>query len=158
MQPALGDEHDAGTKAAEQRIALGDPLEPGEECDDEHDRDRQLAQRFDEIGPLVEPEAARYQRHRQDATHDRDQRPAGIADDHDLGGGNRLLGNADFSQRRAGACENLGCHPTEPSICNSIRRLHSTAYSIGSVFVTGSMKPLTTMPIACSWERPRLIR
>jgi hypothetical protein len=49
-------------------------------------------------------------------------------------------------------------HPTEPSICSSIRRLHSTAYSIGRVRVTGSMNPLTTMPIACSCERPRLIR
>ncbi len=35
---------------------------------------------------------------------------------------------------------------------------HSTAYSIGSVRVTGSMKPLTIMPMACSSERPRLIR
>ena len=51
-----------------------------------------------------------------------------------------------------------GAQPTEPSICSSIRRLHSTAYSIGSVRVIGSMKPLTTMPIACSSERPRLIR
>ncbi len=48
--------------------------------------------------------------------------------------------------------------PTEPSICSSIRRLHSTAYSIGRVRVIGSMKPLTTMPIACSCDRPRLIR
>ena len=48
--------------------------------------------------------------------------------------------------------------PTEPSICSSIRRLHSTAYSMGSVRVTGSMKPLTTMPMACSSERPRLCR
>ena len=48
--------------------------------------------------------------------------------------------------------------PTLPSICSSIRRLHSTAYSIGSVRVIGSMKPLTTMPIACSSERPRDIR
>ena len=48
--------------------------------------------------------------------------------------------------------------PTEPSICSSMRRLHSTAYSIGSVRVIGSMKPLTTMPIACSSESPRLIR
>ncbi len=48
--------------------------------------------------------------------------------------------------------------PTEPSICSSMRRLHSTAYSIGNVLVTGSMKPLTTMPMACSSERPRLIR
>ena len=48
--------------------------------------------------------------------------------------------------------------PTEPSIWSSIKRLHSTAYSIGSVRVIGSMKPFTTMPIACSSERPRLIR
>ena len=50
------------------------------------------------------------------------------------------------------------CQPTLPSICNSMSRLHSTAYSIGSVRVIGSMNPLTTMPIACSSERPRLIR
>ena len=48
--------------------------------------------------------------------------------------------------------------PTLPSICSSIRRLHSTAYSIGSVRVIGSMNPLTTMLIACSCDRPRLIR
>jgi uncharacterized protein YcbX len=52
----------------------------------------------------------------------------------------------------------LDLQPTEPSICSSIRRDHSTAYSIGSVLVIGSMKPLTTMPMACSSERPRLIR
>ena len=51
-----------------------------------------------------------------------------------------------------------GGQPTEPSIWSSIRRDHSTAYSIGRVRVTGSMKPLTTMPMACSSERPRLIR
>ena len=39
-----------------------------------------------------------------------------------------------------------------------MRRLHSTAYSIGSVRVMGSMKPLTTMLIACSCDRPRLMR
>ena len=48
--------------------------------------------------------------------------------------------------------------PTEPSIWSSIRRLHSTAYSIGRVLVIGSMKPLTIMPIACSSDNPRLIR
>ena len=52
----------------------------------------------------------------------------------------------------------LSPYPTEPSICSSIRRLHSTAYSIGRVRVTGSTKPLTIMPMACSSERPRLIR
>jgi hypothetical protein len=48
--------------------------------------------------------------------------------------------------------------PTEPSIWSSMSRDHSTAYSIGNVFVIGSMKPFTTIPIACSSERPRLIR
>src|SRR5439155_9674458 len=33
--------------------------------------------------------------------------------------------------------------PTAPSICSSMSRLHSTAYCIGRVRVTGSMKPLT---------------
>ena len=51
-----------------------------------------------------------------------------------------------------------GFQPTEPSICSSIRRLHSTAYSIGSIRVTGSMNPFTTMPVACSSESPRLMR
>ena len=51
-----------------------------------------------------------------------------------------------------------GGQPTEPSIWSSMRRDHSTAYSMGSVRVTGSMKPLTIMPMACSSERPRLIR
>ena len=48
--------------------------------------------------------------------------------------------------------------PTEPSICSSISRLHSTAYSIGRVRVMGSMKPFTIMPIAWVSLRPRLIR
>ena len=48
--------------------------------------------------------------------------------------------------------------PIEPSICSSIRRDHSTAYSMGSVRVTGSMKPLTIMPMAWLSVSPRLIR
>jgi hypothetical protein len=56
------------------------------------------------------------------------------------------------SKRRANG------QPTEPSICSSIRRLHSTAYSIGSIFVIGSMKPFTIRPIACSSESPRDMR
>jgi hypothetical protein len=51
-----------------------------------------------------------------------------------------------------------GPQPTDPSICSSINRLHSTAYSMGSVLVTGSMKPFTIIPIACDSERPRLIK
>jgi len=48
--------------------------------------------------------------------------------------------------------------PIEPSICNSMRRDHSTAYSIGRVRVTGSMNPLTIMPIAWLSVNPRLIK
>ena len=48
--------------------------------------------------------------------------------------------------------------PTEPSICSSISRLHSTAYSIGSVRVIGSMKPFTIIPIAWDSVSPRLMR
>jgi hypothetical protein len=35
------------------------------------------------------------------------------------------------------------CEPIEPSICSSIRRFISTAYSIGSSLMNGSMNPLT---------------
>ena len=48
--------------------------------------------------------------------------------------------------------------PTEPSICSSIRRLSSTAYSIGSSRVIGSMKPFTIIAVASTSESPRLIR
>ena len=49
-------------------------------------------------------------------------------------------------------------YPTEPSICSSIRRFSSTAYSIGSSRVIGSMKPLTIIAVASTSESPRLIR
>ena len=49
-------------------------------------------------------------------------------------------------------------HPTAPSICSSIRRFSSNAYSIGSSLAIGSMKPRTIMAIASSSVRPRLIR
>ncbi len=48
--------------------------------------------------------------------------------------------------------------PTAPSISSSIRRVSSTAYSIGSVLVIGSMNPLTMSEAASVSERPRLIR
>ena len=48
--------------------------------------------------------------------------------------------------------------PTAPSICSSISRLSSSAYSIGSSLAIGSTKPRTTMAIASSSVRPRLIR
>ena len=59
---------------------------------------------------------------------------------------------------RHGATPVSPAQPTEPSIWSSIRRLHSTAYSMGSVRVTGSMNPFTTMLMAASWVRPRDMR
>ncbi len=49
-------------------------------------------------------------------------------------------------------------YPIDPSISNLIRRFISTAYSIGSSFVNGSMKPITIISVASSSEIPRLIR
>src|SRR5690606_3272023 len=49
-----------------------------------------------------------------------------------------------------------GGQPTAPSICSSIRRLSSSAYSIGSSRAIGSTKPRTIMAIASSSLRPRL--
>ena len=48
--------------------------------------------------------------------------------------------------------------PTAPSICSSIRRLSSRAYSIGSSRAIGSTKPRTIIAIASSSVMPRLIR
>ena len=48
--------------------------------------------------------------------------------------------------------------PTAPSICSSISRLSSRAYSIGSSLAIGSTKPRTIIAIASSSVRPRLIR
>ena len=53
---------------------------------------------------------------------------------------------------------NVQAQPTEPSICSSISRLHSTAYSMGRVRVIGSMNPLTIIPMAWVSDRPRLMR
>jgi len=47
------------------------------------------------------------------------------------------------------------CQPTAPSMFSSMRRDSSTAYSIGSVFVIGSMKPFTIIAVACCSVRPR---
>src|SRR5262249_21785430 len=49
-------------------------------------------------------------------------------------------------------------YPTEPSISIWIRRFSSTAYSIGSSRVHGSIKPSTIIDIASDSLRPRLIR
>src|SRR6185503_14229820 len=46
-------------------------------------------------------------------------------------------------------------HPTEPSIWSWISRFISTAYSMGSSFTTGSMKPDTIIAPASSSGMPR---
>ena len=48
--------------------------------------------------------------------------------------------------------------PTAPSICSSMSRLSSSAYSIGSSLAIGSTNPRTTIAIASSSVRPRLIK
>jgi len=63
--------------------------------------------------------------------------------------------------RAAGSLETarrVAAQPTAPSMLSSMSRDSSTAYSIGSVLTTGSMKPLTIMAVACCSERPRLMR
>ena len=56
-----------------------------------------------------------------------------------------------------GGCAAHG-QPTAPSICSSISRFSSSAYSIGSSRAIGSTKPRTIIAIASSSVRPRLIR
>ena len=75
-------------------------------------------------------------------------------------GSAQARGNTPDRTTRRPALSDVGFvpQPTLPSICSSMRRDHSTAYSIGSVRVTGSMKPLTTIDIDCSSVSPRLIR
>ena len=63
-------------------------------------------------------------------------------------GGGQRLGHVDLGGRQ----------PTEPSIWSSIRRLSSTAYSMGSSRVMGSMNPFTIIAVASTSDRPRLIR
>jgi hypothetical protein len=48
--------------------------------------------------------------------------------------------------------------PTAPSICSSISRFSSSAYSIGSSRAMGSTKPRTMVAAASSSVMPRLIR
>ncbi len=51
-----------------------------------------------------------------------------------------------------------GHQPTAPSICSSISRFSSSAYSIGSSRAIGSTKPRTMVAMASSSVMPRLIR
>ena len=64
---------------------------------------------------------------------------------------------SEVRRRRHTGCRAAG-QPTAPSMLSSIRRDSSTAYSIGSVLVIGSMKPLTIIAVACCSVSPRLIR
>jgi len=48
--------------------------------------------------------------------------------------------------------------PTAPSICSSISRFSSSAYSMGSSRAIGSTNPRTMVAIASSSVRPRLMR
>jgi hypothetical protein len=66
----------------------------------------------------------------------------------------RLRGNSGAAMWSTGA-RNRGAQPIEPTISSWMRRLSSTAYSIGSSFVTGSMKPLTIIAAASSSVKPR---
>ena len=52
----------------------------------------------------------------------------------------------------------LRAQPTAPSICSSMSRFSSRAYSIGSSRAMGSTKPRTIIAIASSSAMPRLIR
>jgi len=49
-------------------------------------------------------------------------------------------------------------YPILPSISNLINLFISTAYSIGSSFVNGSMNPMMIICVASSSVRPRLIK
>src|SRR5207249_8539247 len=49
-------------------------------------------------------------------------------------------------------------YPTEPVISSWIKRFSSTAYSIGSSLVKGSMKPFTIIVSASALVMPRLCK
>ncbi len=49
-------------------------------------------------------------------------------------------------------------YPTVPSIWSWIKRFISTAYSMGSSLINGSMNPLTIMVLASGSVRPRLVK
>ena len=60
---------------------------------------------------------------------------------------------------RGGGSGGGRCHqPTAPSICSSMSRFSSSAYSIGNSRAIGSMKPRTIIAIASSSDSPRDIR
>jgi len=71
----------------------------------------------------------------------------------ELGGFGGLLGDVED----AGGSGGDGVHPTDPSICSSIRRFNSTEYSIGNSFTRSLTKPFTARDIASPSDRPRCI-
>ena len=84
-----------------------------------------------------------------------------------LARGTRLVGDPVVAAQLAGGVDMglLGVlvdqkrhQPTAPSICSSMRRLSSRAYSIGSSLAIGSTKPRTIIAIASSSSMPRDIR
>jgi len=71
----------------------------------------------------------------------------------ELGGLGGLQGNVEDTGGGGGD----GVHPTDPSICSSMRRFSSTEYSIGNSFTRSLTKPFTASDIASPSERPRCI-
>ena len=75
--------------------------------------------------------------------------------------GVRFLGSAPMGVGLVHGVDNSvgGRHqPTDPSICSSMRRLSSRAYSMGSSLAMGSTKPRTIVAMASFSSRPRLMR
>ena len=73
-------------------------------------------------------------------------------------GGHRVVGQVEGAHRVKVGGDIEAHQPTAPSICSSISRLSSRAYSIGSSFAIGSMKPRTIIAIASSCSMPRDMR
>jgi Domain of unknown function (DUF222) len=73
-----------------------------------------------------------------------------IGDRPNVGGESELGGAVSFRSSQL--------YPIAPSIWSSIRRFSSTAYSMGSSRVMGSMNPFTIMAVASTSVSPRLIR
>jgi hypothetical protein len=73
----------------------------------------------------------------------------------------KIATSANHRKMRAPIRFRLSTGPTQPmapSIWSSMRRFSSTAYSMGSSRVIGSMNPFTIIAVASASVRPRLIR
>ncbi len=73
-------------------------------------------------------------------------------------GRDRVVGQVEGAHRVQVGGDFQTHQPTAPSICSSMRRLSSRAYSIGSSLAIGSTKPRTIIAIASSSAMPRDIR